>query len=132
VAKAEQFALDPLIAPAGVIAGHPFDERGDLCVDRWPPMLMRVGPVPADQAPVPAQQRSWCDQPVGPQRLGEELGQRGDHGPVGPVWARLWAGAAQHGYLLAEHQDLGVLGCRRPCEQCDPFGDADKDEVHQA
>ena len=36
VAELEQLALDPLVSPAVVLGGEPFDERGDLGADRRP------------------------------------------------------------------------------------------------
>jgi hypothetical protein len=36
VAELEQLALDPLVAPAGVLGGEPLDQRGDLGADRRP------------------------------------------------------------------------------------------------
>src|SRR6266851_7185069 len=36
----------------------------------------------------------------------------------------------QHRYLLAKHQQLGVLGGRRACEQHHPADYADKGQIH--
>jgi len=48
VAEFEQFALDPLVAPAVVLGGEPLDERGDLGADRRPACPVRVGPLAGD------------------------------------------------------------------------------------
>jgi hypothetical protein len=56
-AKVEQFALDPLVAPAGILRGKADDQLLDLRVERGAPAsAMRVGPGAGDQAAVPAQQ----------------------------------------------------------------------------
>src|SRR4030088_3147533 len=34
-AELEKLALDALVAPGSVFAGHPLDQRGDRVVDRW-------------------------------------------------------------------------------------------------
>lgn len=49
-----------------------------------------------------------------------------------PVGAWLRIGAAQHGEFLAEDQDLGVFGRCRACEERDPSGDPDEDQLQQA
>ncbi len=55
VAELEQFALDPLIAPAVILGGEPLDQHGDIGVDRRPSRPMRVGPFPGDETAMPAQ-----------------------------------------------------------------------------
>jgi hypothetical protein len=39
---------------------------------------------------------------------------------------------AQHGDLMPQHQDLNVLGGRRPAEQDKPAAEPDEDEIYQA
>jgi hypothetical protein len=54
--KAQQLALDALVAPVGVLPGQPDDELLDVLVKRWPAGLaVRVGPGAGDQAAVPTQ-----------------------------------------------------------------------------
>jgi IS6 family transposase len=47
-------------SPSLIVAGHLFDERGDVFAGRRR-RSVGVGPVPADGVPVPAQQGSWRD-----------------------------------------------------------------------
>jgi hypothetical protein len=54
--------LDALVAPGLVLAGHPFDQRGDLRVDGWATGTVWVGPF--HQAAVPAQDCGRSDQAV--------------------------------------------------------------------
>jgi hypothetical protein len=41
-------------------------------------------------------------------------------------------GAAQHGYLVSQHEQLGVLGGGWPAEQDQPAAQPREDEVEQA
>ena len=58
--------------------------------------------------------------------------QRGHDGSVGPVEPGSWAGAAQHGDLVPEHQQLRVLGSLRAAEQDQPAAEPNEDQVEQA
>jgi hypothetical protein len=51
--------------------------------------------------------------------LGTHTHERGDHGPVRPVQARTWVGAAQDGDLVTQHEQLDVLGGGRAGHQQD-------------
>jgi hypothetical protein len=71
-----------------------------------------VDALTGDQAAVPAQDGTGGDQPVCSQPCRQEPGQRGEDRAVCPVepWPRI--GPAQHGDLVPQHEQLGVLGCR--------------------
>src|SRR5258706_9326447 len=73
VAEAEQFALDALVAPARIIAGHLLDQGGDGRVDRRPTGPAGICPVAGDQPPMPTQDRGRGDEPVRLQRRGRSL-----------------------------------------------------------
>lgn len=62
---------------------------------------------------------------------GDRPGQGGEHRPVGPVQPRSRVLAPQHRDLLAQHQQLGVLRCRRPCQQCHAASEADEHQIQQ-
>lgn len=67
---------DPQIAPAGIVSGQREDQLGCLLRQRrtsW--SAMRVGPVPADERPVPAHDRTWADQERRPALTGHQLSQ---------------------------------------------------------
>ena len=70
VAELEQFALDALVAPGRVLAGQPFDQRGDRVVDGWATGTVRVGPLLGHQAAVPPQDRGRGDQAMTAQHRG--------------------------------------------------------------
>jgi hypothetical protein len=73
---------------------------------------VRVGPFAGDEAAVPAQDGAGGDQPMVPQPRGQEPDQRGEDCAVGPVEPGLRMSAAQHGDLVPQHEQLGVLGGR--------------------
>jgi len=61
-AEAEQFALDPLVAPAGVLGGQANDQLLQVLVERRAASTtVGIGPLAGDQAAVPAQQRLRLD-----------------------------------------------------------------------
>ena len=81
---------------------------------------------------MPAQDGAGSDQPVRSQPPRQEPDQCGHHRPFGPVEPRPGTGPAQHSDLMSQHQELGVLGSRRPAEQDQPGAEPDEDEVQQA
>jgi hypothetical protein len=132
VAQAAQLALDALVAPAGVVAGHLLDQGDDGRVERRPSGPVREGPMPGDQPPVPGQDRGRGDDPVRHQVAGEEPDQGGERGPVGPAQSRLEVRSAQDRVLVAEDEDLNILGRAAAGQQGQPFGGAAEREVEQA
>jgi len=69
---------------------------------------------------------------VHPKPCRQEPDQRGEDRRVGPVERWPGIGAAQHGDLVPQHEQLGVLGGRRPAEQNQPAAEPDEDEIEQA
>ena len=57
------------------------------------------------------------DQAMAAQRSRQPLDEGGKHGSVRPVQARSWVGAAQDGDLVAQHEELDVLGGGRSSYQ---------------
>ena len=66
---------------------------------------------------MPAQDRVRGDQAMVMQRLGQPPHERGEYGPVGPVQAWSWVGAAQYGDLVAQDEEFDVLGGGRSAHQ---------------
>ena len=128
-AEAEQLAQDPPVAPARVLPCHPLDQRRNLGIHGRPAAPAGIRPSPPDQPPVPAQERSGRDQAAHPQRSGEQPGQGGKHCPVGPVQLRSGVLPPQHRHLMAQDEQLSILGGRRAREQSYPAGHADEDQV---
>ena len=61
---------------------------------------------------MPAQDGAGRNQPMLSQPHGQEPDQRGEDCAVGPVEPGPRMGAAQHGDLVPQHEQLGVLGGR--------------------
>jgi hypothetical protein len=72
------------------------------------------------------------DQAVRPQLSRQEPDQRGEDRAVGPAQAGPGMGAAQHGDLVPQHEQLRVRGRRRAAEQDQPAAEPDEDQVEQA
>ena len=132
VAELEQLTVDPLVSPAVVPGGEPPGQRGDLGTDRRPSRPVRVSPLAGDQAAVLPQDGARGDQPVHPQLCRQEPDESGEDHAVGPVEPGPGIGAAQHGDLVPQHEQLGVLGSREPAEQDQPAAESDEDEIEQA
>src|SRR6185312_11436516 len=94
MAELEQLALESHVPPTRILPRHAHHQGDEHVVDRWPSGPVRVGPASADKAAMPTQDRVWCDQPVAPDKRGED-------GPVCPVHPWSWVGAAQDGDLVA-------------------------------
>jgi hypothetical protein len=71
---------------------------------------------------VPAQQGSRGDDQAQPAELaaGQQPGQRGQHRPAGPRQPRGRDLPLEHGDLMAQDQDIGVLGAIGPGGQGKP------------
>jgi hypothetical protein len=93
VADLEQLTLDPLVSPAIVLRGEPLDERGDLGADWRPSRAVRIGPLPGDQAAVPAQKvpgvTSRCARNLpGRSRISAAITARSAQSSRGRGWVR--------------------------------------------
>ena len=117
-AKVEQFALDALVAPARVLPGQADDQLLHLLV-QWRPagLAIRVGPGAGYQPPVPAQQRLGLDQEARPAGAGQHAADCGEQRPVGGFEPGPRDLAAQDGELVAQDQDLQILGGVTASEQ---------------
>jgi hypothetical protein len=109
-AKLLELALDALVAPAGVLLGQADDQLLDVLVQRWSSGLVRVGPGTGDEASVPAQQRLWPDEETRPAGSGQDAADNSEQGSVGGLQHGSWCLAAQHGELVAQDEDLQLLG----------------------
>jgi len=113
MAELEQLALDPAISPARVLPGHTLHQCGDDVVDWWSSGPVRIPPLSAHEAAMPAQDGARSDQAMATQRSRQPPDERGEHGPVRPLQAGSGVGAAQHRDLVPQHEELDVLGAGR-------------------
>ena len=74
------------------------------------PARVRGGPAAADELTVPAQDRGWCDQESVAATSWEQAADGGDHGAVALVDPRLGCASLQHGQLMAQDEDLDLVG----------------------
>jgi len=66
---------------------------------------------------MPAQDGVGGDQAMAPQRSGQPSDEGGEHGPVRPLQAGSGVGAAEHGDLVAQDEELDVFGGGRGAHQ---------------
>jgi len=64
--EAQQFSLDALVTPPGILLGQADDQLLDVVVQRWSSGLVRVGPGTGDEASVPTQHRLRPDEETRP------------------------------------------------------------------
>ena len=103
---------DPDTAPPGVLPGETEDERTEFGIDRRPARATSpaVRPFPAYDLAVPSEERRRRDEEGDPAVTRDDPARRREEDPVdGPEleWARR---SLQHPELMAENEDLAVLG----------------------
>ena len=125
VPQAEQLALDAQVPPARVLPRQLLHQRADLVRDRRASRPVRIGPLLADQAPVPGQQGARGYDPVQPQAVGQRPCQGGEYGTVSPVRSRAGDLSPEDRDLVAEDQDLHVLGSVAARQEGQPAEHAD-------
>jgi len=129
-AEAEELAVDALVAPPGILVGEADDQLLDVAVQEWPAGLaVRVGPGTGDQSSVPAQQGLGRDEEARPAGSRKHAADRGQQGPVGALEPGSWGLAAEHGELVAQDEDLQVLGGVAAGEQGEQLDGAAQREV---
>ncbi len=81
---------------------------------------------------MPGQQGARGHDPVQPQVPGQQPGQGGEHGTVGPVWP--WSDdlTPQHGDLVPQDEDLRVLSSVTARQQHQPAEHPDHEQVDEA
>jgi len=122
--------LEPLVAPARVLCGQADDQLLHLEVERWPAgVAVRVGPRAGDQAPVPAQQRLGLHEEARPAGPGQHAADRGQQGAVCGLKPGTWDLPVQHRELVAEDEELQVLGGVAAGEQHEQLDGASECQV---
>ena len=100
-------------------------------LDRQGERVRRLLSSGTPQAPVPAQQRARCHNPVQPQVPRQETGQGGEHGTVSPVRPRPRDLPAQDRDLMPQHEDLRILSGVIPCQEHQPAEHPDHQQVDE-
>jgi hypothetical protein len=93
-----------------------------------------MGPAPPDQAGVPAQQgaRAGNQAQLAEMTAGQHPGQRSHDRPVGPGQPRCPDVALEHGDLVAQEEDLGILDAAGAGEQGNPAEHAEHRQVSKS
>jgi hypothetical protein len=90
---------------------------------------VRVGPASGNQFSVPAQQRRRSHEERVPQGTTQHPGQRGEQDSIGRLKIRSVDLTAQYRDLVAQHQDLDLLGAVTPQHQDDKLEGASQREI---
>jgi hypothetical protein len=111
VAEAREFAVDPALAPGRILGGEAQDESADLDRGWWSSWFsVWLGPVVGDSPAMPSEEGVGGDEPAGSTTPGECGCDRAEQRLVAVVECRSVDLAAQDAELMAEHDDLEVLG----------------------
>ena len=133
LSKPGKFTVDAPLAPRRVVGCHRQDQATQLWHRRGPTGLaVRERPAAFDQVPMPAQHCLRCHESMEPMLLWKQAGQRREDGPVWPKGA--WSAdlSAQDRDLVAQAEDLGVLGCLRSGQQSEPAEELAEDQVEDS
>ena len=90
-----------------------------------------VGPAAGDQLAVPAQDGGRSDEQPEASANGQQSGERGDQGAIGPAHSWPWRAALEHGELMAQDKDLDLLGGVGSGAQHDPAQEVGEHLVDQ-
>ena len=132
VAEPAQLTVDAAVAPGRVLPGQPQHQSADLQRHAWTTTPVWVGPAAPDQVAVPSQQRGRLHQPSLPHPAWQQPRQPSQHRPVSPVQLGSGHPPAQHRNLVAQQQELGILGCRTSRQQRKPPHHLAEHQVHQS
>ena len=131
-AKAEQFAVDPLVAPPRILPGESQDQLLHLVGNRWPSSRCRgIGPSAAHHAPVPVEEGLGLDQEHRPAGSRELAAQRCQQGAILGLQPGPWMLATQDREFVAQDQDLDFLGLSRPAAEHDQLEDVAQRQVEE-
>src|ERR1017187_7371656 len=110
-AELPQLTDDPEIAPARVLARETKDECDDLSIERVGRDVLgrRVGPVSANELPVPPHQRCGRNEEGGPTLARQESRERRQHDTIGRGEPRSRHLTTEHRELVTKDRDLDVL-----------------------
>jgi hypothetical protein len=121
VAEADGVAVDASVSPGGVLGGQAEDQGAQAGGDGGSTGSGRLrGPAAGDQLAVPALDGGRGDEQTVASAGGEQSGERGDEGAVGPRRPRAWRASLENGELVAQDQDLDLLARVGPGVQHHP------------
>ena len=120
------------VAPVGVLSGQAEREGMETGGDPWSAGSGGLGcPAAGDESLVPAQDGCGRDEHPESSAGGEQSGQGGDQGSVGPADPRSRSAPMEHRELVAQDEDLDLLGGVGPGAQHHPAQKLGEHEVDQ-
>jgi len=131
-----KLALHPDATPARVLPGEAEDERTGRGIDRWPARATGpvVRPLPAYELAVPSEQGRRADEEGDPAIPRDRPTGRREQDPIDGPELGSACGPLQHPELVAEDEDLEVLGAVVPVRSTTPDEQTDEgadDEVEE-
>jgi hypothetical protein len=116
--EADKFAVDPAVSPRRVVGRHLNHKTAHRHSGGWPSWpAVGLGPVLRDSTAMPAQQRVRGYQPARAHAAGQGLSDRAEQSPIIICDHGTGIAPAEHGDLVAQHDDLEVLGAARTNSQ---------------
>jgi hypothetical protein len=120
-----------MASSAQAVSAEPSQGRGGRpgC-GRWPVTVRVRWPLAGEQ--VSSRAQDVRGQPkLAELAAGQQLGQRGQYRPVSPRQPRGFDLALEYGDLMAQDQDLGVLGTVGPGKQGEPAAHAQHRQISE-
>jgi hypothetical protein len=97
--------------PRRILGGQADDQRPQAAGDGGSTSPGRCrSPAAGDESPVPAHDRSRCDEHAEASARRKQPGQGGDQGSVGPADPRSGSAPVEHSELVTQDADLDLLG----------------------
>jgi hypothetical protein len=129
-AQRAEFARNPLVAPAAVLARESEDQLADLTGDRRSPRARCwVGPALRHELATPAQERVGRDEERTPALAREQPARGGQERPVGGPKRGPRNLAPQDRELMTENDDLALLELLRAAGQRDELKQTSQGDV---
>jgi hypothetical protein len=108
-----ELAHDAQVAPAWVLPCQPKDQLDRLLVQGWAAVAsVGIGPSASYEGTMPAKNRPGRDEEGCPPLTRDEPSEGTNERSIRPCEAGTRGLALEHGQLVAQHEDLGVLGHR--------------------
>ena len=126
-----KLALDPALAPGGILPGQSEDDRHSTDRDARRPRSVRLSPLAPDEVPVPPEQGVWLNEEPTSTSSVHESTQPGKQGSILRLQGRPDDLATEHSHLVTEHDDLDrqlVAVTLAEAHQLEDFGEGEVEE----
>src|SRR6266540_1078694 len=127
-----ELADDPFVSPVRVLPSETKDQLAERALEPWSPRPpVRVCPPAGDQLAVPAKQCLRLEQEGRPGRPGKRAAQRRQQRAICSCQLRPRGLAAEDRQLMAEDEDLQLLGTTRTPQQPHQREQAPDNEIYE-